>query len=309
MEKNKDIQFNNDNKSLYSNDIRQNNKSDIFNNNNYLHNNNINNCQNSNSGKFEQRRNNRPTPYDRPNNNVKTSYTQNYNPINNNNNNINNINNKGNTHYKSKFYNQNDIKNENKENNNNNNNSSFNDKKLNFVSLPSVLKNQKETDEEKIKQRQKQIDFGKNTIGYDNYIQKVPKDKRDRSHPRTPDKYQKCSRRSWLGQVKIWRKALHKFDPNKSDNDDSDIDYDNDQDNHNNDNNDENIIRIKKVHDKDYEIDEKLTQSNQEQDKKEREAEVKKEKKKEDKEEEEEEDYEIESLEENQEFLRQLLTK
>lgn len=32
-----------------------------------------------------------------------------------------------------------------------------------------------ETDPHRIEQRLKQIDFGKNTLGYDNYVKKVPK--------------------------------------------------------------------------------------------------------------------------------------
>ncbi|KYQ92717.1 histone RNA hairpin-binding protein [Tieghemostelium lacteum] len=90
--------------------------------------------------------------------------------------------------------------------------SNSNDCKL--TSLPSILKVQKETDIVKLKSRQKQIDFGKNTIGYDNYIKSIPRDKRDKSHPKTPDKFQKCSRRSWMGQIKKWRRELHKYDPN-----------------------------------------------------------------------------------------------
>eukprot|EP01132_Coremiostelium_polycephalum_P011388 gene11388-13947_t len=105
-----------------------------------------------------------------------------------------------------------------RDNNNNienttNNNLNINDNnQCKLVSLPIVLKIQKETDPTKLKSRQKDIDFGKNTKGYDNYIKLVPKESREKNHPRTPDKFQRCSRRSWVGQIKKWRKELHKFD-------------------------------------------------------------------------------------------------
>eukprot|EP01129_Flabellula_baltica_P009378 TRINITY_DN3820_c0_g1_i2.p1 TRINITY_DN3820_c0_g1~~TRINITY_DN3820_c0_g1_i2.p1 ORF type:complete len:210 (+),score=33.04 TRINITY_DN3820_c0_g1_i2:245-874(+) len=54
----------------------------------------------------------------------------------------------------------------------------------------------------KLSQRQKQIDYGYNT-----------KDKRRREHPRTPNKHQMCSKRSWDGQIRKWRRELHAFDP------------------------------------------------------------------------------------------------
>ncbi|XP_063242414.1 uncharacterized protein LOC134542245 isoform X2 [Bacillus rossius redtenbacheri] len=60
--------------------------------------------------------------------------------------------------------------------------------------------------------RQKQIDYGKNTVGYDNYLQQVPKQSRTRQHPRTPPKYMKYSRRAWDGMVRIWRQQLHLWD-------------------------------------------------------------------------------------------------
>lgn len=66
----------------------------------------------------------------------------------------------------------------------------------------------------KLASRQKQIDYGKNTTGYSLYTSQIPRNQRKRGdHPWTPNKYQLCSKRSWDGQVRKWRRALHKFDP------------------------------------------------------------------------------------------------
>ncbi|CAK1580342.1 unnamed protein product [Parnassius mnemosyne] len=71
-----------------------------------------------------------------------------------------------------------------------------------------------EIDPTVLQRRQKQIDYGKNTVGYHNYIKDVPIDKRTKEDPKTPDKYTKYSRRSWDALIKIWRIKLHQYDPN-----------------------------------------------------------------------------------------------
>ncbi|XP_026499585.1 histone RNA hairpin-binding protein [Vanessa tameamea] len=69
-----------------------------------------------------------------------------------------------------------------------------------------------ETDPSILQRRQKQIDYGKNTVGYHSYLQQVPMDKRTKDDPKTPDKYTKYSRRSWDMLIKMWRKKLHQYD-------------------------------------------------------------------------------------------------
>ena len=86
-----------------------------------------------------------------------------------------------------------------------------------------------ETDPRRLSQRQKQIDYGKNTIGYDNYIKAVPKKKRrgyKYNEPNTPDKQEKYSMRQWRGINNAWRRCLHNYDnifpsgPKRKDGDD-----------------------------------------------------------------------------------------
>jgi len=72
---------------------------------------------------------------------------------------------------------------------------------------------QLETSAEVLARRQKQIDYGKNTIGYDNYIRQVPRNKRTKDHPWTPPKQFKYSRRAFDVLIKGWRTKLHCFDP------------------------------------------------------------------------------------------------
>mmetsp|Transcript_13248 Transcript_13248/g.15943 ORF Transcript_13248/g.15943 Transcript_13248/m.15943 type:complete len:220 (+) Transcript_13248:2-661(+) len=60
------------------------------------------------------------------------------------------------------------------------------------------------------------IAFGKNTVGYDEYTQQVPKHKRRprcMKHPMTPDHTLDIPTKRWQGLVRAWRRALHQYDP------------------------------------------------------------------------------------------------
>ena len=77
-----------------------------------------------------------------------------------------------------------------------------------------VLMKNLECDTETLRKRQKRINFGKVTDEYKRYITALPRKERKPYHPRTPNKFRKCSRRKFDGLIKKWRKLLHVWDEN-----------------------------------------------------------------------------------------------
>jgi len=71
-----------------------------------------------------------------------------------------------------------------------------------------------EADTETLRKRQKRINFGKVTAEYQRYILALPRKHRKPYHPKTPNKFRKCSRRKFDGLIKKWRKLLHVWDEN-----------------------------------------------------------------------------------------------
>ena len=57
-----------------------------------------------------------------------------------------------------------------------------------FFHILGACEKPQETDPVVLARRQKQIEYGKNTASYENYIKKVPKGKRLNNYPRTPNK-------------------------------------------------------------------------------------------------------------------------
>lgn len=68
------------------------------------------------------------------------------------------------------------------------------------------------TDPYKLSQRQKQIDYGKNTRGYERYAHEVALRQRRREDPHTPDITEPDSKRQFDGRVKEWRRRLHAWE-------------------------------------------------------------------------------------------------
>eukprot|EP00934_Nitzschia_sp_Nitz4_P001541 Nitzschia sp. Nitz4//scaffold20_size174350//54226//54957//NITZ4_002091-RA/size174350-snap-gene-0.239-mRNA-1//-1//CDS//3329541776//1541//frame0 len=68
----------------------------------------------------------------------------------------------------------------------------------------------------RLEQRRKMVTYGKNTVGYTEYLRQVPKSQRksrSMETPSTPDYTLDMPNKRWAGQVRAWRRALHSYDP------------------------------------------------------------------------------------------------
>ena len=77
---------------------------------------------------------------------------------------------------------------------------------------PSTRIKTEETDDRRLGQREKQIQYGKATLGYRLSQLQASRDDEDAA-ARTPRASQKCSKRCWDAQVREWRVKLHSHDP------------------------------------------------------------------------------------------------
>jgi histone RNA hairpin-binding protein len=59
----------------------------------------------------------------------------------------------------------------------------------------------------RIQQRRRMVMYGKNTVGYDEYLKEVPKEKRrprSMDTPLTPDHTLDIPNKRWIGQIRAW---------------------------------------------------------------------------------------------------------
>lgn len=63
----------------------------------------------------------------------------------------------------------------------------------------------------RVAQREKQLSYGRATLGYALYMADENRDQRDRVYPPSP--HAPCSKRAWDGLLRQWRKYLHEWDP------------------------------------------------------------------------------------------------
>jgi len=70
----------------------------------------------------------------------------------------------------------------------------------------------KSLSQRQIDMRLRQLNIGKQTWGYQNYVRAVPKSFRRGWYPVTPDPMERISKRRFNGKVNVWRRKLHFWD-------------------------------------------------------------------------------------------------
>lgn len=64
--------------------------------------------------------------------------------------------------------------------------------------------------ERQLEWRMKQVELGRKSEAYMAFLSSVPRDARDRNHPRTPDAHDaRMSKRQFEGRVKAWRRQIN----------------------------------------------------------------------------------------------------
>ncbi|CBH09843.1 hypothetical protein, conserved [Trypanosoma brucei gambiense DAL972] len=100
------------------------------------------------------------------------------------------------------------------------------EKHLNYsgVELDPADLNRGDTTERarRLQQRLRQVQYGKETAGYENYIRAVPsrcdREFRNPMHPMTPRPEYDCSKRTFDRYLNVWRRQLHLWDDYDADN-------------------------------------------------------------------------------------------
>jgi len=69
-----------------------------------------------------------------------------------------------------------------------------------------------ETDSGRIAARQRQLDMGIHTRGFQNLSAALASGKLARPRVSMPNKFQLCTKRAWMASLRAWRRYLHVYD-------------------------------------------------------------------------------------------------
>eukprot|EP00916_Digyalum_oweni_P002498 GHVL01004592.1.p1 GENE.GHVL01004592.1~~GHVL01004592.1.p1 ORF type:complete len:280 (+),score=53.30 GHVL01004592.1:69-908(+) len=83
-------------------------------------------------------------------------------------------------------------------------------KSKNITSLPCSKNETVNQDAHKVQQRTRQIAYSMMDKCYQTYVRHIPREKREKHHPSTPDPRRKVSQRQWQEEFANWKRQLHK---------------------------------------------------------------------------------------------------